>query len=100
MTDRETTERIYIEPLTPEIVEKVIAKERPDALLPTMGGQTALNVAVELARSGALDKYNVDLIGAKLSAIEMAEDPQMLKAGAGTAARAKLGAPRMERSFP
>ncbi|PSP02114.1 MAG: carbamoyl phosphate synthase large subunit [Cyanobacteria bacterium SW_7_48_12] len=83
MTDPETTERTYIEPLTPEIVEKVIAKERPDALLPTMGGQTALNVAVELARSGALDKYNVDLIGAKLSAIEMAEDRQMFKEAMG-----------------
>ncbi|MEC4982832.1 MAG: carbamoyl-phosphate synthase large subunit [Oscillatoria sp. PMC 1068.18] len=79
MTDPETAERTYIEPLIPEIVEKIIAKERPDALLPTMGGQTALNVAVDLAKSGVLDKYNVDLIGAKLPAIEMAEDRKLFK---------------------
>jgi carbamoyl-phosphate synthase large subunit len=79
MTDPETAERTYIEPLVPEIVEKVIAKERPDALLPTMGGQTALNVAVSLAKSGALDKYGVELIGAKLEAIEMAEDRLLFK---------------------
>ena len=79
MTDPETAERTYIEPLVPEIVEKVIAKERPDALLPTMGGQTALNVAVALAKSGALDKYGVELIGAKLEAIEMAEDRLLFK---------------------
>ena len=74
MTDPETADRTYIEPLTPEIVEKVIAKERPDALLPTMGGQTALNLAVALAKNGVLEKYNVELIGAKLPAIEKAED--------------------------
>jgi carbamoyl-phosphate synthase large subunit len=79
MTDPETADRTYIEPLTPEIVEKVIAKERPDALLPTMGGQTALNVAVALAKNGALEKYGVELIGAKLPAIEMAEDRQLFK---------------------
>ncbi len=79
MTDPETAERTYVEPLVPEIVEKVIAKERPDALLPTMGGQTALNVAVDLAKSGALDQYGVELIGAKLDAIEMAEDRQLFK---------------------
>ncbi|MDR9403492.1 MAG: carbamoyl-phosphate synthase large subunit, partial [Halothece sp. Uz-M2-17] len=79
MTDPETTERTYIEPLTPEIVEKIIAKERPDALLPTMGGQTALNVAVDLANAGVLETYNVDLIGAKLPAIEMAEDRLLFK---------------------
>ena len=79
MTDPETAERTYIEPLVPEIVEKVIAKERPDALLPTMGGQTALNVAVALAKSGALEKYGVELIGAKLEAIEMAEDRLLFK---------------------
>lgn len=79
MTDPETAERTYIEPLVPEIVEKVIEKERPDALLPTMGGQTALNVAVALAKSGALDKYGVELIGAKLEAIEMAEDRLLFK---------------------
>lgn len=77
MTDPETADRTYIEPLTPEIVEKVIAKERPDALLPTMGGQTALNLAVALAKNGALEKYNVELIGAKLPAIEKAEDRKL-----------------------
>jgi len=77
MTDPETAERTYIEPLTPEIVEKVIAKERPDALLPTMGGQTALNIAVSLAKNGVLEKYGVELIGAKLPAIEKAEDRKL-----------------------
>lgn len=79
MTDPETAERTYIEPLTPELVEKVIAKERPDALLPTMGGQTALNIAVALAKRGVLDKYGVELIGAKLDAIEKAEDRLLFK---------------------
>jgi carbamoyl-phosphate synthase large subunit len=79
MTDPEMADRTYIEPLTPYMVEKVIAKERPDALLPTMGGQTALNVTVSLAKTGALDKYNVELIGAKLPAIEMAEDRELFK---------------------
>jgi carbamoyl-phosphate synthase large subunit len=79
MTDPEMANRTYIEPLTPEIVEKVIAKERPDALLPTMGGQTALNVAVSLAKNGALEKYGVELIGAKLPAIEKAEDRLLFK---------------------
>jgi len=77
MTDPETADRTYIEPLTPEMVEKVIAKERPDALLPTMGGQTALNIAVALAKNGVLDRYGVELIGAKLPAIEKAEDRQL-----------------------
>ena len=79
MTDPEMANRTYIEPLTPEIVEKVIAKEQPDALLPTMGGQTALNVAVSLAKSGVLAKYGVELIGAKLPAIEKAEDRLLFK---------------------
>lgn len=79
MTDPETADRTYIEPLTPELVEKVIAKERPDALLPTMGGQTALNIAVALAKNGALEKYGVELIGAKLPAIEKAEDRQLFR---------------------
>ena len=77
MTDPETADRTYIEPLTPELVEKVIEKERPDALLPTMGGQTALNIAVALAKNGVLDKYSVELIGAKLLAIEKAEDRKL-----------------------
>ncbi|BAS59465.1 MULTISPECIES: carbamoyl-phosphate synthase large subunit [Leptolyngbya] len=79
MTDPETADRTYIEPLTPELVEQIIIKERPDALLPTMGGQTALNLAVSLAKSGVLEKYNVELIGAKLPAIEMAEDRKLFK---------------------
>jgi carbamoyl-phosphate synthase large subunit len=79
MTDPETADRTYIEPLTPELVERVIERERPDALLPTMGGQTALNIAVDLAKSGVLAKYNVELIGAKLPAIEMAEDRLLFK---------------------
>ncbi|BAY91681.1 MULTISPECIES: carbamoyl-phosphate synthase large subunit [unclassified Tolypothrix] len=77
MTDPETAERTYIEPLTPEMVAKVIAKERPDALLPTMGGQTALNLAVALAKNGVLEEYGVELIGAKLPAIEKAEDRKL-----------------------
>jgi len=79
MTDPETADRTYIEPLTPEIVAKIIEKERPDALLPTMGGQTALNLAVSLAKNGTLEKYGVELIGAKLPAIEMAEDRKLFK---------------------
>ncbi len=88
MTDPEMATRTYIEPLTPNMVEKVIAKEKPDALLPTMGGQTALNIAVSLAKSGVLDKYNVELIGAKLPAIEKAEDRLLFKE-----AMEKIGVP-------
>ncbi|KAJ4916850.1 hypothetical protein Rs2_02400 [Raphanus sativus] len=79
MTDPETANRTYIAPMTPDLVEQVIAKERPDALLPTMGGQTALNLAVALAESGALERYNVELIGAKLEAIKKAEDRELFK---------------------
>ncbi|MBD2232547.1 carbamoyl-phosphate synthase large subunit [Phormidium tenue] len=79
MTDPETANRTYIEPLTPEIVERVIERERPDVLLPTMGGQTALNLAVTLAKTGVLERYGVELIGAKLDAIEMAEDRKLFK---------------------
>ena len=74
MTDPELADRTYIEPVTPEWVERVIARERPDALLPTMGGQTALNVAMALHRSGVLAQYGVELIGANARAIAMAED--------------------------
>src|ERR1700683_848109 len=74
MTDPELADRTYIEPLTRDYIEQVIARERPDALLPTVGGQTALNLAVELAESGILEKYNVELIGASLRAIKVAED--------------------------
>ena len=74
MTDPEFADRTYIEPVTPEYVELIIAKEKPDALLPTMGGQTALNVAMKLAEKGVLEKYGVELIGADARAIAMAED--------------------------
>src|SRR5271168_2152047 len=74
MTDPGLADATYIEPITTEIVEKIIARERPDALLPTMGGQTALNTAMQLARSGILEKYNVELIGARAEVIERAED--------------------------
>jgi len=74
MTDPELADRTYIEPITPEVVERIIERERPDALLPTMGGQTALNIAVELAKRGALEKYGVRLIGASAEAINKAED--------------------------
>jgi carbamoyl-phosphate synthase large subunit len=74
MTDPETADATYIEPITWQIVEKIIAKERPDAILPTMGGQTALNCALDLHKHGVLEKYKVELIGAKPEAIEKAED--------------------------
>ncbi len=79
MTDPEIADRTYIEPLAKEYLEAIIAAERPDALLPTVGGQTALNLAVELAESGILDKYGVKLIGASLSAIKIAEDRLLFK---------------------
>ncbi len=79
MTDPEFADRTYVEPLLPEIAERVIERERPDALLPTMGGQTALNLAVALAKRGTLEKYGVKLIGASLTAIETAEDRDLFK---------------------
>ena len=79
MTDPEFADRTYVEPLTVDVVEKIIAKERPDAVLPTVGGQTALNLAVELAEKGVLAKYNVELIGASIEAIQVAEDRQKFK---------------------
>jgi carbamoyl-phosphate synthase large subunit len=74
MTDPDTADRTYVEPLTVAAVEQIIARERPDALLPTVGGQTALNLAVDLAEAGVLEKYNVALIGASIAAIKVAED--------------------------
>jgi carbamoyl-phosphate synthase large subunit len=74
MTDPELADRTYVEPLRPEIVEAIIARERPDALLPTVGGQTALNLAMALAKSGALERHRVELIGASVAAIDVAED--------------------------
>jgi carbamoyl-phosphate synthase large subunit len=79
MTDPEIADRTYIEPLSKEYLEAIIAAERPDALLPTVGGQTGLNLAVELAESGILAKYEVELIGASLHAIKIAEDRQLFK---------------------
>jgi carbamoyl-phosphate synthase large subunit len=79
MTDPETADAVYIEPVTWPAVERIIAKERPDALLPTMGGQTALNCALDLVREGVLDRYNVELIAASRAAIDMAEDREQFK---------------------
>src|SRR3954463_6171380 len=74
MTDPEVADRTYVEPLTTEIVEQIIAAERPDAVLPTVGGQTALNLAVALHEAGILAKYGVELIGAQIDAIKVGED--------------------------
>jgi carbamoyl-phosphate synthase large subunit len=79
MTDPELADRTYIEPVTPDIVRLIIERERPDAMLPTMGGQTSLNVAVSLAEDGTLAKYGVELIGAKLEPIKLAEDRALFK---------------------
>ncbi len=79
MTDPEIAHRTYIEPITPEIVKKIIEKEKPDAILPTMGGQTALNIALSVAGSGFLEKHGVQLIGADVKAIEKAEDRNLFK---------------------
>src|SRR5437763_1540657 len=80
MTDPETADATYVEPLTPEFVARVIERERPQALLPTLGGQTGLNIAVALAEDGVLDRFGVELIGAKLPAIKKAEDRELFKA--------------------
>ena len=80
MTDPETADRTYVEPITPEAVEKIIAKERPDALLPTLGGQTGLNTAVSVAEAGVLTKYDVEMIGASLPVIRKAEDRKLFRA--------------------
>jgi carbamoyl-phosphate synthase large subunit len=79
MTDPEMADRTYIEPITPEIVAKIIAKEKPDSLLPTLGGQTGLNTAVALAESGVLKKYNVRMLGANLRTIKKAEERDKFK---------------------
>ncbi|MEP2102333.1 MAG: carbamoyl-phosphate synthase large subunit [Parasphingorhabdus sp.] len=79
MTDPDMADATYVEPITPEIVEKIIAKERPDAVLPTMGGQTALNTALTLNKMGVLEKYNVQMIGADAEAIDKAEDREKFK---------------------
>src|SRR4030081_2888798 len=77
MTDPEIADRTYIEPVTPEFVELIIEREKPDALLPTMGGQTALNVAMTLSQNGVLEKHGVELIGANARAIAIAEDRKL-----------------------
>src|SRR5690606_23935986 len=79
MTDPEFADVTYIEPLTVEYLEKIIAKERPQALLPTLGGQTALNLSMELHEKGILEKYNVEMIGAKPEAIDKGEDRELFK---------------------
>ncbi len=79
MTDTEIADKVYIEPLTLEFVSRIIRKERPDALLPTLGGQTGLNMAVELAKSGVLDECGVEILGTKLSSIEQAEDRDLFR---------------------
>src|SRR5436190_18457314 len=79
MTDPGFADRTYIEPITVEVVEKIIQKERPDALLPTIGGQTALNIAIDLAEQGILERHGVQMIGANLEAIKKAEDRDLFK---------------------
>src|SRR4051794_31289745 len=79
MTDPELADRTYVEPLTPEVLAAIIEWERPDAILPTVGGQTALNLAVDIDDAGILDKYNVRLIGASIQAIKVAEDRLLFK---------------------
>ena len=91
MTDPEVAARTYIEPITPEICARIMAEEKPQALLPTLGGQTALNTAVALAESGALAEHGVEMIGAPLDAIKMAEDRELFKAAMD---RAGLDMPR------
>src|ERR1700712_792635 len=79
MTDPELADRTYVEPLTPEVLAAIIERERPDAILPTVGGQTGLNLAVDLANAGTLAKFNVKLIGASIEAIKIAEDRLLFK---------------------
>ena len=79
MTDPEFADKTYIEPLTPEFVEKIIKREMPDAILPTLGGQTGLNIAVVLAREKVLEKYGIELLGAKSEIISKAEDREKFK---------------------
>ncbi|BCR04997.1 carbamoyl-phosphate synthase (glutamine-hydrolyzing) [Desulfuromonas versatilis] len=88
MTDPDFADRTYVEPVTPDVLARIIEKERPDALLPTLGGQTALNTAVAVAKNGTLEKFGVELIGAKLPAIEKAEDRTLFKR-----AMEKIGVP-------
>src|SRR5438045_4402571 len=79
MTDPAMDDRVYVQPLTVEVLDAIIAREKPDAILPTVGGQTALNLAVDLANAGVLEKHGVKLIGASIHAIKVAEDRQLFK---------------------
>src|SRR5713101_4330748 len=79
MTDPDTADRTYVEPLTWEVVAKIIEKERPDALLPTLGGQTGLNTAMALSKNGVLERFGVEMIGARADVIDKAEDRQKFK---------------------
>ncbi len=96
MTDPDLADKTYIEPITPEIIEKIIAKERPDALLPTLGGQTALNTAVALSERGILKKYKVETIGANIKAIKKGEDRQLFKEAMQ---RIGLDLPKSDRAY-
>ena len=98
MTDPDLAHATYVEPITPEVVAKIIEKERPDALLPTMGGQTALNTALSLQRMGTLDRYNVEMIGANAAAIDKAEDRALFREGQDRAGDAALGARQCRRT--
>src|SRR5437879_2484550 len=79
MTDPDLADRTYVEPLTPEVLAAIIERERPDAILPTVGGQTALNIAIDLHHQGTLEQFRVQLIGASIEAIKVAEDRQLFK---------------------
>ena len=79
MTDPEMADATYVEPLTPEVVEKILEKERPDAILPTVGGQTGINLAMALHERGALEKYGVELLGAGIEALSVGEDRELFK---------------------
>src|SRR5207302_2115487 len=94
MTDPETADRTYIEPITWEVVEKIIAAERPDALLPTLGGQTALNTAMALEKHGVLKKYGVEMIGANADVIDKAENRQRFKDAMGDIKDLPVGVPK------
>lgn len=98
MTDPEIADATYVEPITPEFVEKIIAKERPDALLPTLGGQTALNTAISMHEQGVLEKYGVELIGANVEAINKGEDRDLFK-DVVEAVRQKIGHGESARSY-
>src|SRR5438132_3325546 len=94
MTDPEYADRTYVEPLTPEVLEAILERERPDAILPTVGGQTALNLAVELSKRGVLDRLGIRLIGAQRRAVEIGEDRRLFKE-----AMAKVGLDLPEGGF-